>query len=252
MCVATIEDYAKAAKFHYGKIEEHLRSALQHARQAGEALEEAYKIIGKKKWKAWLAENWPASYALSWNYRTIARDWTKLLKKFNNDLSQVSIEGALAALRVKRPPSDSKLTELETSLAFLQRKFSDVLRQWSSDDVVFLAHHSQINTLLDDCLNNLQSEVAPLSEVFNTAEARCHKLKKDAGDGLTPAAEDEIRESYKAHILNAFADNEDLTEFQRNFIYWTVFDSHEATDKPWLLQHVRPESELAEEEELVF
>jgi len=54
------------------------RSALGHARRAGELLIEARRQVGHGGWTAWLAENFPASARTARLYMQVARGWTEL------------------------------------------------------------------------------------------------------------------------------------------------------------------------------
>lgn len=198
---ATIEDHAKAAKFHHEAVIESMRAGLRHVRLSGQALIKAHKIIGKPGWKAWLADNWPASYELACTYMKIARGWKTLLKRYNSDLSELSIEGALQELRVKRLKKEfdeTWLTEkekewhsrLDAAESRLRQILNEKMTTWRHDGsgrfLVFVAEHSFIldTVIFGRWLDRLREEIEPIAEVlppvqgFNTDYSRLPDLQR--------------------------------------------------------------------------
>src|SRR4051812_43643714 len=69
----TLEELRDAANGHHWRVVESLRTCILAAKAAGQALEEAHKLVPHGEWQTWLRLNFRGSYETSCRYRQIAR-----------------------------------------------------------------------------------------------------------------------------------------------------------------------------------
>ncbi len=155
----SIECYAAEANHHLAQAVENLRSAIIHAKQAGDALCKAHKLIGKLAWKEWLKQNFKNSYELASSYMRLSRKW-KQLKAEVEDPEQLSIERALAILRVKHlkaPREEEREQALQNAALHLRRVFNQHVSRWSREEVLCLSHLSTFQSLITRRSTGVQS-----------------------------------------------------------------------------------------------
>jgi hypothetical protein len=80
-----------------------VRSALEHARKAGNYLLEARKLISHGEWAAWVTDNVKLPLRSAQLYMRIAKRWDEL-EANTQDLAHLTVEGADKLLR--RPNKD--------------------------------------------------------------------------------------------------------------------------------------------------
>jgi hypothetical protein len=76
---ATLSTLAKKANREHAACETAIRSALEHARQCGDALLAAKKIIPFGTFENWVTKNCKFSPRMARRYMTIANGWVKIL-----------------------------------------------------------------------------------------------------------------------------------------------------------------------------
>lgn len=88
---------ASDANEHHRAAEDAARSALMHAREAGEALNEAKARVEHGEWTPWIREHFEATPQTARTYMRIARRWEDLQPHLENE-NALSIRGAVRAL----------------------------------------------------------------------------------------------------------------------------------------------------------
>jgi Protein of unknown function (DUF3102) len=58
-------------------------AALEHARKAGELLEQAKAQLTQSQWLPWLKEHCQFSERTAQNYVRVAREWTELARRYH-------------------------------------------------------------------------------------------------------------------------------------------------------------------------
>ncbi len=125
-----LKKLAKEANKHHQEVRGHLISALDHARQCGEFLIKAKKLVKHGQWQRWLRKNFSFSYETAADYMRVARYWNdpRMLEARQEGYNFTSIEGVLGFLREKRTEEktegrDSRTNEPPTKpLADKQKK----------------------------------------------------------------------------------------------------------------------------------
>lgn len=93
---------------------------LEHARRAGECLNEAKELVEHGEWEAWLLDNFAGSQKTAAAYMRIASRWDELESNLTSrsDLEDLSIAGAVKLLAKPRPePVPETPTEESSSIA---------------------------------------------------------------------------------------------------------------------------------------
>jgi len=108
----------------------HARSALEHARQAGELLQQAKAQVGHGGWVAWLATNCDVSPRQAQRYMKVANNWEAISK--NDAASHLTIDEAIQENKLSDCPIEARLHSLR-----LVRSVIDELSQKlaSADDI---------------------------------------------------------------------------------------------------------------------
>lgn len=75
-----LDDLASLANAAHAACEQAVRSALTHARDCGETLIEAKRLVGHGNWLPWVAKYCRFSERQARNYVTIARGWKRLTR----------------------------------------------------------------------------------------------------------------------------------------------------------------------------
>lgn len=111
---ARLEELRAKANYHHNAATLSWRGALEHAREAGRALQEAYERLGRRgRWGRWVAKNFNGSARLAREYRQIFRQWddARLVAARCNGIGLTSIASVLKILRhegttpvCRRPP----------------------------------------------------------------------------------------------------------------------------------------------------
>jgi hypothetical protein len=117
-----LQELGETAVAEHNLVNPAKRDFLNHARAAGKALIEAYRIIGhskhgNKQWSRWLDAHWRpyASRETARTYRRIARNWDHpaIVAARDKDLGITSIRQFLLILRGKKKEIDALQTEME-------------------------------------------------------------------------------------------------------------------------------------------
>ncbi|MEQ8694277.1 MAG: hypothetical protein RIC85_02995 [Gammaproteobacteria bacterium] len=133
-----------AISHHLGAINT-WRNTLDHARQAGEALNEAKRILGRRgRWTKWLTKHFCeaalASKETARVYMRIAREWDRVKDAWAEGITANSIA---AVLRVLKNQKEAKPTqkEWETHEATkdLRKQFADKLKTLDHQELTILA-----------------------------------------------------------------------------------------------------------------
>jgi hypothetical protein len=102
---ARLEELKGAANRHHDAAKRAWRGALEHARDAGVALQEAYERLGRRgRWGRWLRINFQGSARTAREYRRIARQWNhpKLQDAREQGITLNSIAAVLRVLRAEK------------------------------------------------------------------------------------------------------------------------------------------------------
>lgn len=159
---------AKEANMQHHQARMAWRGALEHARQAGEALDEAYRILGRrKKWGRWRRENFDGSAETARVYRRIAREWNhpRLVQARENGIELDSISTVLKVLRGKKlPDGTAKPADvvLDEKRMAIRRQFAAELR--NLDGVEVSVFHNATWELLQSLLGEVRHAVCVATE----------------------------------------------------------------------------------------
>src|SRR5262245_12268078 len=75
-----------------------LLGAIEHAREAGQALIDAKLIVGHRRWLPWLKANFNGSPRTAQNYMRVGKHWEEIAEK-RNSASHLSMRAALTCIR---------------------------------------------------------------------------------------------------------------------------------------------------------
>jgi hypothetical protein len=84
--------------------------ALEHARQAGELLQQAKDVLAHGQWLPWLKANCPFSERVAQNYMRVAREWPTIQQAKTNRGADLTYRQAIHLLT----HSENDATKLET------------------------------------------------------------------------------------------------------------------------------------------
>jgi hypothetical protein len=118
---ARLESLSRTANEHHREACKAWRGALEHACNAGAALQEAYERLGRRgKWGRWLRTNFEGSPRLARDYRRIHREWNdpRLIAARVGGFERASIQAVLNILRGKQPPMPDTATADEQAAAW--------------------------------------------------------------------------------------------------------------------------------------
>lgn len=131
---ATANEQAHAAKQTW-------RSTLDHARQAGEALEEAYVRLGRRsKWSKWRRDNFKGCRRTATYYRTVAREWSnpRLVEARASGVVFESIRAVIKFLKAPTPSNSEPTPEqlaLNAARDELRAAFAEKLRTLTPEEI---------------------------------------------------------------------------------------------------------------------
>jgi hypothetical protein len=251
-----------ATKFHREVIS-HFSAVIHAARNAGQALNAAKKLVyskaGDKKgaWTNWLKANFKeASPQTARVYMRVDRGW-KILEPEVAQHGDLSLARALQILKVK-PDGTEKKDPPQDLIARCQRAicraFDDCVRkQISPATAVFLAGSSGKFLIESRCrfftefLERLKTEVDPIAQVLFAADRDRSAAIEKLGDTMSPRQEEETETAYVRAVIDAFKGKEGiLTEYQKETIREEIIHSAVVQDQPWLLKPFRTDPILRE------
>lgn len=91
--VDSLSFIAQRINDHHGQATRHAKTAIEHARQAGELLLEAKALVNHGEWIGWLADNCAVSPRQAQRYMRVATHWELIAK--NDAASHLTIDDAL-------------------------------------------------------------------------------------------------------------------------------------------------------------
>jgi hypothetical protein len=103
-----LKTLAESVNQHHRECEQAARSAIEHAKAAGELLIEAKAQIPHGGWLPWLRENAECSVRMAQNYMTIASSWALIESETNTQrVSYLTISQSLRVLASADPKPGS-------------------------------------------------------------------------------------------------------------------------------------------------
>ncbi len=87
---------------HHDRATRHATSALEHARQAGELLQQAKQQVGHGEWLPWLSANCRVSPRQAQRYLKVANNWQAIAK--NDAASYLTIDDAITSTQQSDKP----------------------------------------------------------------------------------------------------------------------------------------------------
>jgi hypothetical protein len=139
-----LETLKEQANEHHRDATKNWGSALEHARLAGKALQEAFERLGRRsKWGKWLRRNFEGSARLSRDYRRIWRERQSplLADASANGLQLTSNKAVLkvlrggATLRKKNGQESEATLNLQLARRTLQKDFLTKLTKLKPDEL---------------------------------------------------------------------------------------------------------------------
>jgi hypothetical protein len=85
----------------HGAVRDHFRTTLNYARQAGDLLLVARKVVADGRWEKWLRDECQIDERNAQRYMRVARHWTEIEAQ-SDDSSLLSIDGALKLIAKPR------------------------------------------------------------------------------------------------------------------------------------------------------
>jgi hypothetical protein len=172
---ARLEKLAADANDHHDQVMGSLRTALEHAKRAGDALRAAKECVAHGKWTPWLLQNFKASPATARGYMRISKNWDSHLRAVIEDNPQLTIDDAL---RILRP-------EKEKSGVIATPRLDDVDREQ-----LLRSFRQYIDSLDDDVVSALRNQ---WDEIWADISARlCGEM------GVNP---DDVDDKLEAAVL---------------------------------------------------
>lgn len=158
----TLEELAEQANGHHAEVVGSYRTALLHAKLAGDALRKAKRQVPHGGFTGWLKENFHASEETARAYMRVSSQWHRI-EPLLADHGGLTLADALHLLRVSR--SGREMQEPKESLArsMLKETFHLHLEGWSDGLVDYLSESAgQGANRLDDWLTQLSNEIGVL------------------------------------------------------------------------------------------
>jgi len=128
-----LRELAEQANQHHREVKMAWRGALEHAKQAGDALLEARRITGRRgKWGRWVRSNFEASMETARIYQRIARNWNHPLVK-KAKAAGITVDSIATFLKIirgkKLPVVRVKQDELGPYLEYSEKDKADMARR---------------------------------------------------------------------------------------------------------------------------
>lgn len=120
--VDSLSFIAQRINDHHGQATRHAKTAIEHARQAGELLLEAKALVNHGEWIGWLADNCAVSPRQAQRYMRVVTHWELITK--NDAASHLTIDDAIKETQRTDCPVEARLHALS-----LIRSVNDELGQ---------------------------------------------------------------------------------------------------------------------------
>jgi hypothetical protein len=91
---SSLSAVAKRINDHHSQATRHATTAIEHARQAGELLNQAKALVAHGQWIGWLSDNCDVSPRQAQRYMKVANNWLAITK--NDAASYLTIDDALS------------------------------------------------------------------------------------------------------------------------------------------------------------
>lgn len=218
---SSLETCAKGANREHREVISSIRNVVLHAKAAGEWLVKAKeKYCYHGAWTKWLKENFEASPETARAYMRVAKNWRRLIRG-QVESKRLTLAEALRSLRVKKskdpqtlasnvndlprvrgfgwgsassaiacdvPANDTTATPEITAKearAMLRTELQEAIRQWSDDEVIFLASDRRFGEFLDQ----LSDQIHPLAFIVSNKRNKrrlLETLEERWGQIVTP------------------------------------------------------------------
>jgi hypothetical protein len=228
----TPTELAKVANHHHAAVLQCVRSALQHAKQAGDALRAAKKQVGHGCWTAWLADKFTASPETARAYMRVSQRWGELEPLLQD--GRLTLQQALEWLRVKRARTvdDAAPTWMSQEDLFIRQVAERDQRQLRvailriikhlDKDLVFYFSYLFCRPLYDFC-RRLVDDAGPIPAAFARPYLRWEYYSRKLDELELPEdarerREQELHEEYAREVgdaLRPLLDDPQLTAAQR-------------------------------------
>lgn len=144
---------------HHERAGESAKCWLEHVRQAGIALQEAYERTGRRrKWSMWLGTTNLGRNCMRTArvYRQIAREWGKVQAAMNSGTQITSIR---AALRVITHPPVAEVADLTSHRKYIRKSIVEFLRTLSENETEVLSKNfgifsKTLRSSIQDAINS--------------------------------------------------------------------------------------------------
>jgi hypothetical protein len=159
------EQLAKTANESHASVMGALRTAIHAAKAAGDALRAMKKRTGHGRWIPWVEEHFHTSYETAVAYMRISAHWGSISQMVAEN-SGLTIEGALAVLRVANPPQPKILPPPRPKGELLLYKFHERYlinrEKLTEEQLEFLLEVTEnFHSRYDECLALALSKMEP-------------------------------------------------------------------------------------------
>jgi len=107
--VDSLSSIAQRINDHHGQATRHAKTAIDHARQAGELLLEAKALVNHGEWITWLSDNCDVSPRQCQRYMRVVTHWELIAK--NDAASYLTIDDAIQAANNRITVKDDPTSE---------------------------------------------------------------------------------------------------------------------------------------------
>jgi hypothetical protein len=166
--VPALPDLAAQINQEHQQCLQAANATLEHARKAGELLQQAKAQLEHGKWLPWLKEHFPFSEKTAQNYMRIAREWSGLLEANPQRAADLSYRDALKLLACSKTEEEDRLEDM------MQRLRAQKLQLSPNDPIE--AVHLAVTEL---CIKYAPIVFGPNPTLKELREAQRHMLEAE-------------------------------------------------------------------------